>query len=117
MQKVVPQLALSVWNSENSDYSISSAARGMLADLDDVVNVKAYFTSELPGYLLVRNLEVRDLLTEFETVSGGNINVENKSEDFSSLPIKFMAFWDFTKTNGNGLFRVGDTNASTLTES
>ena len=64
------------WDAtENSDYSISSAARGMLADLDDVVNVKAYFTSELPGYLLVRNLEVRDLLTEFETVSGGNINV------------------------------------------
>ncbi|MBI1961688.1 MAG: GldG family protein [Parcubacteria group bacterium] len=64
------------WDAtENSDYRISSAARGMLTDLDDVVNVKAYFTAELPGYLLVRNQEVRDLLTEFEAASGGNVQV------------------------------------------
>ncbi len=64
------------WDAtENSDYRISSAARGMLKNLDDVVNVKAYFTAELPGYLLVRNQEVRDLLTEFEAVSGGNVQV------------------------------------------
>jgi len=61
--------------TENKDYSISDTAKTMLSGLDDVVNVKAYFTEELPGYLLNKNQDVRDILSEFETVSGGNVLV------------------------------------------
>ncbi len=61
--------------TENSDYSISQTTKDLLRNLDDVVNVKAYFTAELPGYLLNRNQDVRDILGEFETVSNGNVIV------------------------------------------
>jgi len=61
--------------TENKDFSISGTTKDVLKNLDDVVNVKAYFTKELPGYLLNRNLEVRDILTEFEEVSHGNVIV------------------------------------------
>jgi len=64
------------WDAtENKDYSISGTTKGVLRNLDDVVNVKAYFTKELPGYLLTRNQDVRDILSEFETVSNGNVLV------------------------------------------
>jgi len=61
--------------TQNNDYSISDTTKNMLHSLDDVVNVKAYFTEELPGYLLIKNQDVRDILSEFETVSGGNVLV------------------------------------------
>ncbi len=61
--------------TENKDYSITQTSKDMLLNLDDVVNVKAYFTEELPGYLLNRNQDVRDILSEFETVSNGNVIV------------------------------------------
>ncbi len=61
--------------TENKDYSISGTTEGVLKNLDDIINVKAYFTKELPGYLLVRNQDVRDILSEYETVSGNNVIV------------------------------------------
>ncbi|MBI2637035.1 MAG: GldG family protein [Parcubacteria group bacterium] len=64
------------WDAtENRDYSISDTTREIVRNLDDVVNVKAYFTSELPGYLLVRNQDVRGMLSEFESASKGNVKV------------------------------------------
>ncbi|MAG29082.1 hypothetical protein CL632_02985 [bacterium] len=61
--------------TENKDFSITNTTEDVLKGLDDVVNIKAYFTEELPGYLLNRNLEVRDILTEYEEASGGNVIV------------------------------------------
>jgi len=61
--------------TENKDYSISDTTKDILKNLDDVVNVKAYFTEELPGYLLVKNQDVKDIMAEYETVSSGNVIV------------------------------------------
>ncbi|OJI06349.1 hypothetical protein BK004_04260 [bacterium CG10_46_32] len=61
--------------TENNNYSISSATKTMLKNVDDTVTITAYFTRELPGYLLVRNQEVKDMLTEFEAVSNGKVSV------------------------------------------
>ena len=61
--------------TENKIYTASSATKDILKGLDDVINVKAYFTGELPGYLLVRNQEVRDMLAEFSQASKGNVLV------------------------------------------
>ncbi len=64
------------WDAtENRDYSISPSTKGILKNLDDVVNIKAYFTAELPGYLLVRNQDVAGILSEFENASSGNAKV------------------------------------------
>ncbi|MEK7164349.1 MAG: GldG family protein, partial [Patescibacteria group bacterium] len=59
----------------DKNYSLSSTTKDMLKDLPDVVNVKAYFTASLPGYLVNTNRDVRDLLGEIETSSGGNVLV------------------------------------------
>jgi len=61
--------------TENKDYSITDTTKDVLRNLDDVINVKAYFTEELPGYLLVKNQDVRDILAEYGTVSDGNVIV------------------------------------------
>jgi ABC-2 type transport system permease protein len=61
--------------TENKDFSISGTTKDILRNLDDVINVKAYFTEELPGYLLVTNQDVRDILSEYGTVSNGNVIV------------------------------------------
>ncbi|OGY92269.1 MAG: hypothetical protein A3H70_03445 [Candidatus Komeilibacteria bacterium RIFCSPLOWO2_02_FULL_48_11] len=59
----------------NKDYSISDTSKDILRNLPDVVNVKAYFTSNLPGYLVNTNRDVRDLLSEIETNARGNVIV------------------------------------------
>jgi gliding-associated putative ABC transporter substrate-binding component GldG len=61
--------------TENKDFSITDTTEDVLKGLDDVVNIKAYFTEELPGYLLNKNLEVKDILTEYEEASNGNVVV------------------------------------------
>lgn len=57
----------------NKDYSISPATKDILRNLPDTVIIKAYFTENLPSYLLNANREVRDLLAEIETNSNGKI--------------------------------------------
>jgi len=59
----------------NKDYSISDTSKDILRNLPDVVNIKAYFTTNLPGYLVNTNRDVRDLLSEIETTAHGNIIV------------------------------------------
>src|SRR3989338_3175484 len=59
----------------DKNYSLSPTTKQMLKDLPDVVNVKAYFTASLPGYLVNANRDVKDLLGEIETSSNGNVLV------------------------------------------
>ncbi len=74
--------------TESKQYSISSASKGMLDDLDDIVNIKVYFSENLPPRL--QNLEsgVRDLLTEFKVYAGSNLRIDwedpAKDEDTKS---------------------------------
>ncbi|MFW6253568.1 MAG: GldG family protein [Chitinivibrionales bacterium] len=74
--------------TESKQYSISSASKEMLNDLDDIVNVKVYFSENLPPRL--QNLEsgVRDLLTEFKVYAERNLRIEwedpSKDEDTKS---------------------------------
>ncbi len=59
----------------DKNYSLSSTTKQLLKDMPDVVNIKAYFTGNLPGYLVNANRDVRDLLGEIETSSSGNVLV------------------------------------------
>ncbi|MBN1825443.1 MAG: GldG family protein [Candidatus Eisenbacteria bacterium] len=62
--------------TEDRRYTLSSSTKKILKDLDDVVTVKVYFSRELPTYLMTLNQEVRDMLAEYGTYSGGNLLVE-----------------------------------------
>jgi len=62
--------------TQNKDYSLSAASKKTAADLKDIVNVKAYFSSELPPQLINLKQEVGDILDEYVNYSGGKIKVE-----------------------------------------
>lgn len=62
--------------TQNKDYSLSKASKDMAVGLKDVVNIKAYFSSNLPTQFLNLRQEVGDILEEYANYSGGNIRVE-----------------------------------------
>lgn len=62
--------------TRNKDYSLSKASKTAAADLNDVVNIKAYFSSDLPTQFLSLRREVGDILDEYANYSGGNIRIE-----------------------------------------
>lgn len=62
--------------TESNDYSISKTTKTMLKNLDDVVDVKIYFSEELPaGFIKIRQ-EVKDVLDEYKSYSAGKIKIE-----------------------------------------
>lgn len=64
--------------TSNDQYSISDSSIEILNSLDDLVTVKAYFTSDtdLPAQFMPIKQYVRDMLGEYEAYSGGNLDVE-----------------------------------------
>jgi gliding-associated putative ABC transporter substrate-binding component GldG len=59
----------------NGDYSLSAASKNTAANLDDVVNIDAYFTKNLPAQYLNLQQQVSDLLAEYASYSHGKIKV------------------------------------------
>ncbi|MEA1963017.1 MAG: GldG family protein [Patescibacteria group bacterium] len=57
-------------------YSISKASKNTVANLDDIVNIKAYFSESLPSQFISLRQEVADILEEYQAFSNGNIRVE-----------------------------------------
>ncbi|MBD3345070.1 MAG: hypothetical protein GF401_08415 [Chitinivibrionales bacterium] len=61
--------------TENKVYSISDASKRILKDLDDIVNVKCYFSKDLPPNLKSLETDVRDILSEYKAYAGKNIRI------------------------------------------
>lgn len=57
-------------------YTLSTATKDILEDLDDVVTVTAYFTEDLPPQLQKSRKDFEDLLIEYENRSDGNVVYE-----------------------------------------
>jgi gliding-associated putative ABC transporter substrate-binding component GldG len=74
--------------TETKEYSISPASKRMLRDLDDLINIKVYFSENLPPHLKTLESGVRDLLTEFKAYAGSNLKISwedpSKSEEVKS---------------------------------
>ena len=62
--------------TENKAYSISKVSKNTVGKLDDVVNVNAYFSKNLPSQLISTRQEVTDILNEYAAYSGGKIRIE-----------------------------------------
>ena len=62
--------------TENRMYTISSSTSQVLRELPDVVNIKAYFSKDLPPYFATLDREVKNLLDEYRSRSQGNVRVE-----------------------------------------
>ncbi len=62
--------------TENKIFSISDVSKNAARNLDDIVNIKAYFSSNIPNQVLYLRQEVKDLLEEYQNYSNGKIHVE-----------------------------------------
>jgi ABC-type uncharacterized transport system involved in gliding motility auxiliary subunit len=65
------------WDLTDGDiYSISDASKRTARELDDIVNIKAYFSEELPTQYAVVKQQAVDLLQEYENYGSGKIRLE-----------------------------------------
>ncbi|MBN1354778.1 GldG family protein [bacterium] len=62
--------------TENKEYTITDSTKNILSGLDDIVNVRLYFSKELPPYIANLEKQVRDILDEFRAYSGNRLHVE-----------------------------------------
>jgi len=62
--------------TENHEYTLSKATRNILAGLDDVVNIKVYFSKDLPSYFATLDRQVKDLMDEYGAHGEGKVKVE-----------------------------------------
>jgi len=71
--------------TEDNRYTLSDATDRTLEELEDIITVTAYFTSDLPPQMLSVRSDFEDLLKEYEQLAGGNIIYEfinpNESEE------------------------------------
>lgn len=70
--------------TENKEFTVSEATKTILGRMDDIVNLKVYFSRDLPSYLATLHNEVEDMLEEFRAYSKGNLVID--FEDPSQTP-------------------------------
>jgi len=62
--------------TDNRQYTITESTKKVLAGLDDVVNIKVYFSRKLPPYLTTLTDQIKDLLDEYRTYARGKLAIE-----------------------------------------
>ncbi|MCX6799627.1 MAG: GldG family protein [Candidatus Falkowbacteria bacterium] len=74
--------------TENKDYSISESTKKTANNLKDVVNIKAYFSSNVPPQYITLKQNIEDILKEYASYSSNKIQYEfidpSKMEDMTS---------------------------------
>lgn len=86
--------------TEGDLYTLSSGTREVLGDLDDIVQVKLFASSELPAEVQLQLRDVRDLLADMRRASGGSLLVsdvnpeedEDAAEEAAELGIRPVEF-------------------------
>jgi len=79
--------------TENKIYSISSISKNAVKNLDDVVNIKVYFSENLPPQYLAVKQEVKDILEEYQNYANNNLHVEfidPKDNDDLELELRML---------------------------
>lgn len=61
--------------TKNSRFSLADSSERLVSELEDPLEVTAYFTANLPPPLNETEQNVRDLLAEYENASGGMVDV------------------------------------------
>lgn len=61
--------------TEDQQYSISEATKSTLAELNDLITIKVYFSKKLPPDLTEVSQYVHDILDEYTAFAEGNLNV------------------------------------------
>ncbi len=62
--------------TEQQEFTISSATKEILRDLDDLVTITVYMTDELPTQLSTLRRQISDTLDEYRNYGRGNIQID-----------------------------------------
>ncbi|MFC1712228.1 GldG family protein [Candidatus Poribacteria bacterium] len=62
--------------TEGKDFTISDSTKKVLGELDDIVNIEAYFSKNLPPYLVGLERQIKDILDEYTAYARGNLSVK-----------------------------------------
>jgi ABC-2 type transport system permease protein len=61
--------------TEGKIYSVSPATKKILKNLDDIINVKVYFSKNLPPNMSKTVTEVKDMLAEYQALAGKKLRI------------------------------------------
>jgi ABC-type uncharacterized transport system involved in gliding motility auxiliary subunit len=61
--------------TESKEFTVSRSSKQILRKLDDIVNVKVFFSKKLPPQLATMEQQLTDLLKEYQVYSGGKVKV------------------------------------------
>ena len=61
--------------TEGKTYSISKASKKILKSLDDIINIKVYFSANLPPNLHRTVTDVKDMLSEYKAYGGKKLRI------------------------------------------
>jgi len=61
--------------TQNKEFSVSGVTKNTLKNLDDIVNIKVYFSKSLPSQFISLRENVGDILDGYTNYSSGNIKV------------------------------------------
>jgi ABC-2 type transport system permease protein len=61
--------------TQDKEFTISESTKKVLRNLDDIVTIKAYFSKELPSYLINLDSQIKDILSEYKAYAKGNLNI------------------------------------------
>jgi ABC-2 type transport system permease protein len=72
--------------TEGKEYSISKSTKNVLKNLDDIVNIKVFFSKNLPPNLHNTVTDVKDILSEYQAFAGKNLRItwEDPASDSSA---------------------------------
>jgi len=62
--------------TQNEIYTLSASSQRIASQLDDIVNIKCYFSKKLPPYVVSLKQQVNDMLDEYKAFAEGNVQVE-----------------------------------------
>ena len=62
--------------TEDKIFSVSETTKNILKDMDDLINIKVYFSKDLPPQLVDLQRGVKDMLDEYKAYAGGNLLIE-----------------------------------------
>ncbi len=62
--------------TENREYTISQSTKKILSELDDIVNVKVFMSTELPPEFLALDRQIRDMMEEFNAYANSNFRLK-----------------------------------------
>ncbi len=78
--------------TENKDYSISHASKKTIRELDDIINIKSYFSENLPSRYITLTQEVKDTLDEYASYSNNKIQIKFIAPDGSEETARELYF-------------------------